>query len=81
MMLADRSRSTRKKKNLSSATLSTTNPTRTDPAFYPGLRGERRATSPLSHDALLLKLKYKYIRVTYKLSVSNHSQELFCIVV
>jgi hypothetical protein len=33
-----------------SATLSTTNPTWTDPGSNPGLRGERPATNRLSHD-------------------------------
>jgi hypothetical protein len=32
-----------------SATLSTTNPTRTDRGLNPGLRGERSATNLLSH--------------------------------
>jgi hypothetical protein len=32
-----------------SATLSTTNPTWTDPGSSPGLRGERPATNRLSH--------------------------------
>ena len=32
-----------------SATLSTTNPTWTDPALNPGLRGKRPATNRLSH--------------------------------
>jgi hypothetical protein len=35
--------------DLSSATLSTTNPTWADPGSNPGLRGERPATNRLSH--------------------------------
>jgi hypothetical protein len=59
-------RSTRVK-TCPSATLSTTNPTWTDPGSNPGLRGERQATNRLSHgtvkidvsipiDAILLPL-------------------------
>jgi hypothetical protein len=36
-------------KTCPSATLSTTNPTWTDPGLNPGLRGERLATNRLSH--------------------------------
>jgi hypothetical protein len=36
-------------KTCPSATLSTTNPTWTDPGSNPGLRGERPATNRLSH--------------------------------
>jgi hypothetical protein len=36
-----------------SATLSTTNPTLTDPGSNPGLRGERPATNRLSHDTAI----------------------------
>jgi hypothetical protein len=45
-------RSTRGK-TCPSATLSTTNPTWTDPGSSPGLRGERPATNRLSHDTAL----------------------------
>jgi hypothetical protein len=38
------------KKTCPNATLSTTNPTWTDPESNPGLRGERPATNRLSHD-------------------------------
>jgi hypothetical protein len=38
-----------------SATLSTKNPTWTDPGWNPGLRGERPATNRLSHGTALLK--------------------------
>ena len=37
------------RKTYPSATLSTTNPTWTDPGSNPGLRGERSATNRLSH--------------------------------
>jgi hypothetical protein len=37
-----------------SATLSTTNPTWTDPGSNPGLRGKRPATNQLSHDTALV---------------------------
>jgi hypothetical protein len=48
MKLTGESRSTRGKTCLS-ATLSTTNPTWTDPGSNPGLRGERPANNSLSH--------------------------------
>jgi hypothetical protein len=38
------------------ATLSTTNPTWTDPESNPGLRGEKPATNRLSHVTQILKL-------------------------
>jgi hypothetical protein len=40
-----------------SATLSTTNPTWTDPGSKPGLRGERPATNRLSHGTAGLRVK------------------------
>jgi hypothetical protein len=48
MKLTGENRSTRGK-TCPSATLSTTNPTWTDPGLSPGLRGERLATNRLSH--------------------------------
>jgi hypothetical protein len=48
MKLKGENRITRRK-SCSSATLSTTNPTWTDPGSNPGLRGERPATNRLSH--------------------------------
>jgi hypothetical protein len=48
MKLRGENRSTRGK-SCPSATLSTTNPTWTDPGPNPGLRGERPATNRLSH--------------------------------
>jgi hypothetical protein len=48
MKLTRENRSTRRK-TCPSATLSTTNPTLTDPGSNPGLRGERPATNRLSH--------------------------------
>jgi hypothetical protein len=50
MKLTGENRSTRGK-NCSSATLSTTNPTWTDPGSNPSLRGERPATNRLSRGA------------------------------
>jgi hypothetical protein len=51
MKLTWENRSTRGK---TSGTLSTTNPTWTDPELNPGLRGERPATNRLSHGTALL---------------------------
>jgi hypothetical protein len=48
MKLTGENRSTRVK-TCPSATLSTTNPTSTDPGSNPGLRGERLATNRLNH--------------------------------
>jgi hypothetical protein len=48
MKLTGENRSTRGK-TCPSATLSTTNPTWTDPGSKPGLRGGRPAANPLSH--------------------------------
>jgi hypothetical protein len=48
MKLTGENRSTRGEA-CPSATLSTTNPTWTDPVSNPGLRGERPATNSLSH--------------------------------
>jgi hypothetical protein len=47
MKLRGQNRSTRGRNLI--ATLSTTNPTWTDPGSNPGLRGERPATNRLSH--------------------------------
>jgi hypothetical protein len=48
MKLTGENRSTRRKAR-PSATLSTINPTWTDPGSNPGFRGERPATNRLSH--------------------------------
>jgi hypothetical protein len=61
MKLTGENRSTRGK-SCPSASLSTTNPTRTDPGSNPGLRGGRPATNRLSHgtaykSALLLSCR------------------------
>jgi hypothetical protein len=48
MKMTGENRSTREK-TCPSATLSTTDPTRTDPGSNPGLRGGRQATNRLSH--------------------------------
>jgi hypothetical protein len=42
-----------------SATLSTTNPTRTDPRMNPSLCGERPLTKCLSHDTAMVQLNIK----------------------
>jgi hypothetical protein len=55
--LTGENRSTRTK-TCPSATLSTTNPTWTDPGSEPGLRGERPATNRLSHGKALSTLIY-----------------------
>jgi hypothetical protein len=46
--------------NCPSATLSTTNPTWTDPGSISGLRGERPATNRLSHGTALSVERYCY---------------------
>jgi hypothetical protein len=53
MKLTGENRSDRGK-TCPSATLSTTNPTWTDPGSNPGLRGERPATNRLSHGTALV---------------------------
>jgi hypothetical protein len=64
MKLTGENRSTRRK-TCPSATLSTTNPTWTDPGSNPGLRGERLATNRLSNgtacDSSLLQSDINYI--------------------
>jgi hypothetical protein len=88
MKLTGENRSTRGK-TYPSATLSTTNPTWTDPGSNPGLCGERPATNRLSHDtAHLLNLgchntkhikKDKVKQISYKflskLFVLNNGNE------
>jgi hypothetical protein len=66
MKLTGENRSTRGKP-CPSATLSTSNPTWTDPGLNPGFRGGRPAANRLSHGtALLLVLKHirKLVRIT-----------------
>jgi hypothetical protein len=53
MKLTGENRSTQGKTR-PSATLSTTNPTWTDPGSKPGLSGERRVTNRLSHGTALI---------------------------
>ena len=55
MKLKGENRSIRGKTRCS-ATLSTTNPTWTDPGSNPGLRGERPATNRLSHGTAFYKV-------------------------
>jgi hypothetical protein len=52
MKLTGKNRSTRGK-TCPSATLSTTNPTWTDPELNPGIRGERPDTNRLTHGRAL----------------------------
>jgi hypothetical protein len=65
MKLTGEDRSTRGK-TCPSATLSTTNPTWTDPGSKPGLRGERPATSRLSHGTAKA-YNFSMQHVTYKI--------------
>jgi hypothetical protein len=64
MILTEENRSTRGK-TCSSATLSTTNPTWTDPGSNPGLRGERPAANRLSLTEQLLQEKTRRKSTTY----------------
>jgi hypothetical protein len=57
MKLTGENRNTRRK-ICSSATLSNTNLTRTDPGLNLGLRGERPATNRLSHETAINSYKY-----------------------
>jgi hypothetical protein len=57
MKVTGENRSTRGK-TCPSATLSTTNPTWTDPGSNPGLRGGRPAANRLSHGTAYLVLDY-----------------------
>jgi hypothetical protein len=59
MKLTGENRSTRGK-TCPSATLSTTNPTWTDPGLNPGFRGERPAANRLSHDTALAKSYFRF---------------------
>jgi hypothetical protein len=60
MKLTGENRSTRGKTCLS-VTLSTTNPTWTDPGSKPGLRGERPAANRLSHGTAYVHPNYTSI--------------------
>ena len=69
MKLTGGNRSTRRK-TCPSATLSTTNPTWTDPGSKPGLRIEKPATNRLSHSTANVKINlYKTICTTLTLIV------------
>jgi hypothetical protein len=57
MKLTGENRNTRRK-TCSSATLSTTNPTWTDPGSNPGLRGERPAANRQSHGTTLVSISF-----------------------
>jgi hypothetical protein len=71
MKLTDKRPSIRRK-TCPSATLSTTNPTQTDPGSNPSLRDGRPAANSLSHGAALdevrrtwFKIRYKYVNNIY----------------
>jgi hypothetical protein len=59
----DREKPTTLRKTSPSATLSTTNPTWTDPGSNPGLRNEKPATNRLSHGTALVNILCRYKRV------------------
>jgi hypothetical protein len=63
MKLTGENRSTRGK-SCPSATLSTTNPTWTDPASNPGICGERPATNRLSHGTAFAKWLVIMLRIS-----------------
>jgi hypothetical protein len=54
-----------RRKTCPSATMSTTNPTRTDPAAIPGLRGERSATNRLIHGTALFTFSYNQTKMAW----------------
>jgi hypothetical protein len=60
MKLTGKNRSTRGE-TCPSATLSTTNPTGTDPGSNLGLRGERPATNRLSHGTAFIEVIFRNI--------------------
>jgi hypothetical protein len=60
MKLTEENRSTRRK-TCPSATLSTTNPTWTDPGSNPDLRSDRPATNRLSHGTAFRPLTYENV--------------------
>jgi hypothetical protein len=76
MKLTGETRSTRGWGNCPSATLSTKNPTLTDPGSNPGLRGERPANNRLSHgtaiNALTGTRNTKCSLKTTLKSIANH---------
>jgi hypothetical protein len=63
MKLTGENRSTRGK-TYPSATISTSNPTWTDPGSNPGLRGERPVTKRLSHGTALHRYLKQSMHVT-----------------
>jgi hypothetical protein len=75
MTLTGESRSTRSK-TYPSATLSTTNPTWTDPGANQGLRGEKPSTNHLSHGTAsndvtsLVKITTKYFVLINKFDLA-----------
>jgi hypothetical protein len=60
-------------KTCPSATLSTTNPTWTDPGSNPGIRSERPTTDRLSHGTVIQKTACLTVKVKALRSFENHS--------
>jgi hypothetical protein len=73
MKLTGKKRSTRRK-ICPSATLSTTNPTWTDPGTNPGLRGGRPAANRLSHGT---SLDMKLLRIHFLLQMKANSRDIY----
>jgi hypothetical protein len=73
MKLTVENQSTREK-TCPSATLSTTNPTWTDPGSNPGLRGGRPAANRLSHGSALASQAINRIRAITDLGVQTYSR-------
>jgi hypothetical protein len=59
-------------KTYPSVTLSTTNPTWTDPGSKPGLRGGRPLTNRLSHGTALVQQVYKPENIQANIPRSEH---------
>jgi hypothetical protein len=62
MKMIGENRSTRRK-TCTSATLSTTNPTQTNPGSKPGLRGERQAINRLRAQHLTIRAKENHVNL------------------
>jgi hypothetical protein len=75
MKLTRENRSTRRK-TYPSDTLSTTNPTWTNPGSNPGLRGERPATNRLSHDTAWENLKSRKDEILFLQLSCGHTPEV-----
>jgi hypothetical protein len=73
----DRGKPKNSEKNLSTATLSTTNPTWIDPGANPDLRGERQATNDLSHGTARQLIKCHKIKQTRWSIISVTKKSLY----